>query len=280
MVTITILGIMVKPKRLDKTRMRRRTSLEIEEEQSRTLYIRLPHTIKDEQEIKDLFFGDIKLKIPRQSARYCHVIFPNVEEKLKNMKALKKKLVDGKPIYAGPPKPINLEKKKKPKQKKIVVPDPTDDPKLGKYLFVSNIPAGVKASEIKDAFPGSRTVALIKGLVNGKRLAKVKMSSTQLCQHYVNNESEWPSFRDTKCSITFSKNVSNSKNKKKKPKNKSKPLKIYDGETEVKNDSKSPKKSKVEGEAEDVDETLTDDEDDVEKEDEVTEEENDVSDEE
>lgn len=123
---------MVRPKRLDKTRKRRRTPSEIEEEQSRTLYIRVPHTIKDDQEIRNLFVGDFKLKLPRQAARHCHVIFPNVEEKVKNMKALKKKLIDGKSIYVSPPKPINVEKKKKPKQKKIVVPEPTDDQKLGK----------------------------------------------------------------------------------------------------------------------------------------------------
>lgn len=123
---------MAKPKKMGKVSKRRRTSLEIEEEQSRTLYIRVPRTIKDAKQIKDLFFGDLTVKIPRQSARHCHVIFPSIEEKVKNLKLIKKKLIDGKPIFAGPPKPANLEKKKKPKQKKIVIPKPEDDLNVGK----------------------------------------------------------------------------------------------------------------------------------------------------
>ena len=123
---------MTKTKKVDKAKRRRRTSLEIEEEQSRTLYIRIPHPIKKENEVRSLFFGEFKIKIPRQSSRYCHVIFSSIEEKVKNMKALKKKEIDGRPIFACPPKPINLEKKKKKKQKKIVIPEPTDDPRIGK----------------------------------------------------------------------------------------------------------------------------------------------------
>lgn len=124
--------IMVKPKRLNRARKRCRTSLEIEEEKCRTLYIRIPRTIKDASEIQNLFFGEFQVKLPRQSSRYCHVIFSNEDEKVKNLKAIKKKLIDGKNIIAGPPRPMNLEKKKKPKQKKIVIPEPKDEPAMGK----------------------------------------------------------------------------------------------------------------------------------------------------
>jgi hypothetical protein len=124
---------MVKSKRLKGERKRRRTSLEIEEEQTRTLYIRVPHTIKDVNDIKELFFGNFRVKLPRQSSRYCHVIFATVEEKIKNMKAFKKKVIDGKPIITAPPKPIDLEKKKKKvRQKKIVIPEPKPEPDYGK----------------------------------------------------------------------------------------------------------------------------------------------------
>lgn len=95
------------------------------------MYVRLPHTIKDEKEVKELFVGEFKVKLPRQSSRICHVIFPSVEDKVKNQKGLKKEL-DGKPIIAGPPRPMKLDKKKKPKQKKIKIPEPVEKPNIGK----------------------------------------------------------------------------------------------------------------------------------------------------
>lgn len=39
-------------------------------------------------------------------------------------------------------------------------------------IFVSKIEPGTKAPEIKSAFPGAKTVALLKGLKFGKRYAK------------------------------------------------------------------------------------------------------------
>lgn len=121
-----------KEEKSKKVRKHHRTASQIEEEQTRSLYVRLPHTIKNEKEVKELFFGEFKIKLPRQSGRYCHVIFPTVDDKVKNLKDLKNKLVNGKPVFASPPKPINLDKKKKPKQKKIKIPEPLDIPKVGK----------------------------------------------------------------------------------------------------------------------------------------------------
>ncbi|XP_058794497.1 uncharacterized protein LOC131666117 [Phymastichus coffea] len=203
---------MFKVKRVDRPKKPRRTSLEIEE-QSRTLYVRIPHTIKNVDEIKNLFFGDIKVKLPRQSSRHCHVIFSTVDEKIKNLKAVKKQLIDGKPIFISPPKPMNLEKK--PKHKKIKIPDPTAGSKTEKYIFISKIPPGVKASELREAFPGSVTVALLKGLVNGKRNAKMKMSSPQLCLHYSKKEN-WPIVKEQKVSVYIANKPSSSKNRKRK----------------------------------------------------------------
>lgn len=110
------------------------TSEDFQEEQSRTLFVRLPHTIKDEDEIKQLFTGEFKVKIPRQSSRYCHVIFPDIESKFKNWSSVKKQLINGKKIYANHPKPVDIEKKlkEKVKRKKIRVPEPKVEPIVGK----------------------------------------------------------------------------------------------------------------------------------------------------
>lgn len=124
---------MHKAKRANRSKKQhRRTPQEIEEEQSRTLYVRLPHTIKNVDEIKSLFFGDFKIKLPRQASRYCHLIFTDLEDKIKNLKAAKEKLIGEKHMYVGPPKPMNLEKKKKPKQKKVVIPEPKEASKIKK----------------------------------------------------------------------------------------------------------------------------------------------------
>lgn len=109
------------------------------------------------------------------------------------------------------------------------------------------------------------------------------MSSTQLCLHYANNESEWPTLQGKKVSVLLSKK---SKNKVKKPKKKSTTLKIYDGECEQTDVPEAPKKAdentKIE-KSESADESESNVEDDVEddsEEDEVDDEEEEEEDEE
>lgn len=92
------------------------------EERSRTLYVRLPHTIRDPKEVNELFDGNAKVKLPRQSSRACHVIFPSLEEKVKGLKNLKGKTVDGKRIVAFDPRTKPTEEKMS--KKKIFVPTP------------------------------------------------------------------------------------------------------------------------------------------------------------
>ncbi|XP_014214404.1 nucleolin [Copidosoma floridanum] len=224
---------MAKKRKHKSTRGRHRTISEIKEEQSRTLYVRLAKTIKSVDEINELFVGDFTVKLPRQSTRYCHVIFPSVEEKLKNLKLVKEKVVNGKPVHASTPRPINLEKPKKPK--KIKIPDPKEKPRVPLYLLISKIPPGTKASEIKAAFSGSVTVVLLKGLVGNTRQAKVKMSSPDLCTYYVKRKSEWPVFKGKKVKVSYDE-------PKRRSRRASKSLKIYNGESEKKDDKKSVNK--------------------------------------
>lgn len=107
------------------------TAEEKEERQSKTLYIRLPHTIKNAKEIEELFVGDVKVKLPRQSSRHCHVTFASVEEKIKNLKCIKKLVIDGKHIIAAPPR-VKLQEEKKKKEKKMRVPKPKPEIKVTK----------------------------------------------------------------------------------------------------------------------------------------------------
>lgn len=109
--------------------MKSRKSKQTKDDVAKILYVRLPHTIKSVKEIQDLFAGDITVKLPRQSSRHCHVIFPSVEEKIKNLKSIRKKKVDGKRILAAEPK-INPPEEKKIKEKKIKPSKPTQGPKI------------------------------------------------------------------------------------------------------------------------------------------------------
>ena len=114
---------MLRSKSVQKSTRRRRSAYDKEEEQSRTLYIRIPRSIKSEDEIKSLFFGTFKITLPSEtSSRYCHVLFSNVRDKIKNLKALRKKIVNGKRIIAAAPtERIDLEKVLDPKRKKLTL---------------------------------------------------------------------------------------------------------------------------------------------------------------
>ncbi|KAJ8669607.1 hypothetical protein QAD02_000866 [Eretmocerus hayati] len=237
-------GISNSSMRKKKSKRPKRSLKEIEEERSRSLYIRLPHTIKDTDEIKNLLIGDYQIKLPRQSSRYCHAIFSNVEEKLKNLEAVKEKEIDGKPVFVSLPKHLKPQKlkEKKVKQKKIKIPDPVEESRIGKYIFIANIPPGTKASEIRDAIPGSVTVGLLKGLHKGTRQAKVKMPSSEACSCYVKNPSEWPTFKGQKLHVSLSMKSKNTNKRRRKRGKKSESLKIYDGSNDDSSEHQNSKK--------------------------------------
>jgi len=96
----------------------------------RTLNVSLPYTIKDKKEVENLFVGNFHIKLPRQSSRSCHVIFPSVEEKIKNYKLAKGKTINGKRIIIQTLKPLVLNKKIKKDRKKVFVPEIKPDFKV------------------------------------------------------------------------------------------------------------------------------------------------------
>ncbi|XP_015521953.1 uncharacterized protein [Neodiprion pinetum] len=162
------------------------------EERSRTLYVRLPHTIRNTKEVHALFEGDAKVKLPRQSSRSCHVIFPTVEEKIKALKHVKKKTVDGKRVIAFNPKTKPMENK--PSRKKIKVPQPKPPliPEITQTLFVSNINAKTKVEDLKIAFPGCTSVGMLALNSSGLRSAFVKMDSLESARQYLKKQKDWP----------------------------------------------------------------------------------------
>lgn len=96
----------------------------LEKERERTLKVCLSHVIKDTNDVKNLFVGDVHVKLPRQSSRSCHVVFPDVESKIKNHELAKDKKVNGKRVIIQSLRPIQLkEKPKKIKRKKIYMPE-------------------------------------------------------------------------------------------------------------------------------------------------------------
>lgn len=90
-------------------------------EKELALYVRLPHTIRDKDDVAKLFTGNFKINLPRQSSRYCYVIFSDIEEKMKNLKAIKNTRIDGKRIVVAPAN-TKIEKKTTTVKKKIVIP--------------------------------------------------------------------------------------------------------------------------------------------------------------
>lgn len=71
---------------------------QLKRRRERTLNVRLPHVIKDKKDIEHLFVGSFHIKLPRQSSRSCHVIFPTVEEKIENCKLARDKTINDKRI--------------------------------------------------------------------------------------------------------------------------------------------------------------------------------------
>lgn len=101
-----------------------------EKRRERTLNVCLPHVIKDAKDVESLFVGNFHVKLPRQSSRSCHVVFPSVEEKIQNYKLAKAKTVDGKRVIIQTLQPLVLNKKTKKKKKKIFIPEVKTDIKV------------------------------------------------------------------------------------------------------------------------------------------------------
>jgi len=96
----------------------------------RTLNVSLPHTIKDRKEVENLFVGNFHIKLPRQSSRSCHVIFPSIDEKIKNYKLAKGKTINNKRIIIRALGPLIFNEKIKKDRKKIFVPEIKPDDKI------------------------------------------------------------------------------------------------------------------------------------------------------
>ncbi|KAK2582758.1 hypothetical protein KPH14_005025 [Odynerus spinipes] len=198
----------------------------LRERAERTLHIRYPHKIRNAGEITDLFTGDFTIKLPRQPSKNCHVEFSTIEDALKNQKALKGTIVDGKPIVIRRAYVNTLSGKEvKKKGKKVKIPDVQPDIKLTQSLFIGNLKCGSKPNEIKEVLPGCISVTLLKPHSNSLRSAIVRMESMEIAAEYLLKKRPWPSLHGNRLII---KPDSRTKHKKKIP------LKIDDTETESK----------------------------------------------
>lgn len=103
----------------------------LKERMERTLHVRYTRKIKNTEEIADLFTGNFTVKLPRQSSKNCHVEFSTVEEALQNKRALKGKIVYGKPIVIRRAFLNTLSGKQfRRKGKKVKIPDVEPDVKF------------------------------------------------------------------------------------------------------------------------------------------------------
>lgn len=193
-------------------------------EKERALYVRLPHVIRKKEDVAKLFTGHFRVNIPRQTTRHCYVIFSDVEEKLKNLKATRNTLVNGKRIIVAPAI-IKLEKTRISK-KKIVIPEIKDDQKVTRILYVSNIKIETKPHELKAAIPGCLTVKLLKPHSKKSRAAIVKMESARTAAEYLLKIRNRPIVGGRRLRINPDTRI---RHKKKQ----SKTLKIYDGGKEI-----------------------------------------------
>lgn len=104
---------------------------QLNKRRERTLNVRLPHIIKDKNEIEQLFEGNFHIKLPRQSSKSCHVIFPTMKEKIKNYKLAKDKTIDGERIVIQPLHELVFKKETNTK-KKVFIPEIKPDVEVTK----------------------------------------------------------------------------------------------------------------------------------------------------
>ncbi|XP_033188715.1 uncharacterized protein LOC117156093 [Bombus vancouverensis nearcticus] len=196
-----------------------------QQEKEQALYVRLPHTIRDKDDVAKLFTGNFKVNLLRQSSRHCYVVFPDVKEKMKNLTAVKNTRINGKRIVIAPAN-TKIERKTTVVRKKIVIPKVKEDKKLTKHLFVSNIKCGTKSDELKAVIPGCVSVKMLKPYSQTSKAAIVKMESTQLAAEYLMNVRDMPTVAGRKLRL-------NPDTRDRHRRHESKPLKIYDGESEI-----------------------------------------------
>ncbi|KOC70700.1 hypothetical protein WH47_06740 [Habropoda laboriosa] len=203
-------------KKLEEKRQKR------QKEKERALYVRLPHTIKKEEDVAKFFTGNFKVNLLRQSSRYCYVIFSDVKEKMKNLKAAKGIQVNGKRLVVAPAvtkvetKPIN--------RKKIVPGKIKEDVKVTKNIFVSNIKCGTKIQDLRAAIPGCLSIKMLKPYSENSRAAIVRMESGQLAAQYLLRSVELPVVGERQL------RMNPDTRERIRSRNKSKPFKIYDGD--------------------------------------------------
>ncbi|KAK0182636.1 hypothetical protein PV327_000751 [Microctonus hyperodae] len=203
--------------------MKSPNSSEVDDEYNRTLYVRLPHTIHNMDEIRDLFAGDIQIKLPRQSSRHCHVIFSTVEEKMKNLKEVRKKRINDKRITACPPK-AKPEIQKKKIEKKTTMPSPKPEQKITRILYVTNINQKTTANTIKKALGSCKSVTFLDNIGKDVKQAIVRFSDPQRAVEYLKKERPWPVLDGNQLVI---------KPDTRKQKKKSPGLKMWDGDVEI-----------------------------------------------
>ncbi|KYN39181.1 Apoptosis-stimulating of p53 protein 1 [Trachymyrmex septentrionalis] len=183
---------MIDAHRLSTTVMHKFRKLsQLKKKRERTLNVRLPHVIKDKKEVEQLFEGNFHIKLPRQSSKSCHIIFPTVEEKIKNYKLAKGKTIDGKRIVIQPLREI-VFKKEINTRKKVFIPEIKPDIEVTKTLFISNVTSGTKSHEIRGALPGCVGVTLLKSYNKDFRSAMVKMENIQIAAEYLTEKHKWP----------------------------------------------------------------------------------------
>lgn len=187
----------------------------LSERAERTLHIHFPNKIRNAGEIIDLFTGDFTIKLPRQPSKNCHVEFSTVKEALKNKKALKDTIFNGKPIVIRKAYVNTLSGKEvRKKGKKIKIPDIKPDVKLTQSLFVANLKCGTKTNEVKEALPGCISVTLLKPYKNTVRSAIVRMENMEIAAEYLLKKRPWPCLHGNRLIL---KPDSRTKHKKKLP---------------------------------------------------------------
>ncbi|EZA61158.1 hypothetical protein DMN91_005133 [Ooceraea biroi] len=193
-----------------------------EKRRERTLNVCLPHIIKDTKDIESLFVGNFHVKLPRQSSKSCHVVFPSVEEKIKNHKLAKDKTINGKRIIIRALPALVPNSKTKKKKKKLFMPEVKSDIKVTQTLFISNILNGTKSHEVREIIPGCVHVTLLKPYNKNFRSAIAKMETIQVAANYLKRQSRWPVLKGHTLRL---KPDTRQKHKRKAS---SKTLKIYD----------------------------------------------------
>ncbi|XP_017767438.1 PREDICTED: uncharacterized protein LOC108556035 [Eufriesea mexicana] len=195
------------------------------EQKERALYVRLPHTIRSDEDVAKLFTGNFKVNRLRQSSRYCYVIFSDEKEKNRNLNAVKNTKINGKRVVVAPTV-TKIEKKRTIVRKKIVIPKVKADVKVTKNLFISNIKCGTKLQDLKATIPGCLSVKMLKPYSQTSRAAIVRMESGLAAAEYLLNAKARPVLDGRTLRI-------NPDTRTRRRRHKSQPLKIYDGDTEI-----------------------------------------------